>query len=94
MERLHPFGVVVTAPGKNSDFVSRYFAPGYGIPEDPVTGSIHCGLVPYWSERLEKSQLFGRQISKRGGELHCEDLADRVLISGNAVLYLDGEIYV
>jgi predicted PhzF superfamily epimerase YddE/YHI9 len=88
LEQLHPYGVAVTAAGDEADFVSRYFAPGYGIPEDPVTGSIHCALTPYWSQRLGKPVLQARQVSKRGGELQCEDLPERVLISGRAVQYL------
>ena len=94
LEKLHPFGVVVTAPGETSDFVSRYFAPGAGIPEDPVTGSIHCGLIPYWSEQFGRKKLFARQLSARGGELHCELSEGRVSIGGKAVLYLEGTIYV
>jgi predicted PhzF superfamily epimerase YddE/YHI9 len=84
--------VIVTAPGGDCDFVSRFFAPTAGINEDPVTGSAHCTLIPYWSQRLGKSRLFARQVSKRGGELFCEQAGDRVRIGGNAVLYLKGEI--
>ena len=94
LEQLHPYGVAVTATGDGADFVSRYFAPSYGVPEDPVTGSIHCALVPYWSKRLGKSQLHARQVSRRGGDLFCEDLPDRVLISGQAVKYFEGDIYI
>lgn len=94
LEKLHPFGVVVTAPGDTSDFVSRYFAPGAGIPEDPVTGSIHCALVPYWSKQLVKNKLYARQLSRRGGELHCEISGERVSIGGKAVQYLEGAIYI
>ncbi len=83
-------GVVVTAPGDRSDFVSRYFAPAAGIPEDPVTGSTHCVLIPYWSKRLGKRKLAARQISARGGELYCEDRGDRVGIGGEAVTYMEG----
>ncbi len=87
-------GVIVTAPASAAcDFVSRYFAPGHGIDEDPVTGSAHCTLTPYWAERLGKSRLAARQVSERGGTLTCEVAADRVLLSGRAVLYLDGEIH-
>lgn len=85
---------IATAPGDNCDFVSRFFAPGYGIPEDPVTGSAHCILVPYWSARLGKSALHARQISPRGGELFCEHRGDRVVIAGRAIEYLRGEIVV
>lgn len=85
-------GVMVTAPGNNCDFVSRYFVPAAGIPEDPVTGSTHCALIPYWSKRLGQRELVARQISKRGGELFCEDRGDRVRIGGHAVTYVEGRI--
>ncbi len=87
-------GVIVTAPGRNCDFVSRFFAPGSGIDEDPVTGSAHCALTPYWAQRLDKDELHARQISARGGELHCRLSGDRVLIGGQAVTYLQGSIEV
>ncbi len=87
-------GVVVTAPGEDCDFVSRYFAPAAGIPEDPVTGSTHCTLIPYWAQRLGKKELFARQISPRGGELFCEDRGDRVGIGGEAVTYAEGKLYL
>lgn len=87
-------GVIVTASGRDCDFVSRFFAPGAGIPEDPVTGSTHCALIPYWSKRLGKSKLRARQLSKRGGELLCEDRGDRVRIGGNAVTYLEGKLHL
>jgi len=87
-------GVIVTAPGKDCDFVSRFFAPRAGIPEDPVTGSAHTALIPYWSLRLGKKKLFARQISRRGGELWCEDRGNRVGIGGRAVKYLEGQITV
>ena len=86
--------VVITAQGDDCDFASRMFAPRIGIPEDPVTGAIHCSLIPYWAGVLGKNELFARQVSKRGGELFCELAGDRVKIGGNAVLYLKGEIYV
>jgi PhzF family phenazine biosynthesis protein len=86
--------VIVTAPGDDSDFVSRMFAPRLGIPEDPVTGAIHCSLIPFWAERLSKNELFARQVSKRGGELYCELVGERVKIGGRATLFLKGEIYV
>jgi len=85
LESLHPFVAVVSARGTDVDFVSRYFAPSYGIPEDPVTGSAHCALAPYWANRLGKSSLHARQLSDRGGELWCELAADRVLLKGKAV---------
>lgn len=88
------FAVIVTAPGDNVDFVSRFFAPGVGVCEDPVCGSAHCTLTPYWAERLEKNNLHTNQISARRGELWCELKDDRVLISGQAVTYLKGEIDV
>lgn len=92
--KIDAHAVIVTAPGDTSDFVSRFFAPEVGVPEDPVTGSAHCTLIPYWAERLGKNNLFARQVSQRGGELTCELVGDRVKIAGDAVLYLKGEIYV
>jgi PhzF family phenazine biosynthesis protein len=89
---LDAFAVIVTAPGEDCDFVSRFFAPKAGVPEDPVTGSAHCTLTPYWSARLAKKKLHARQVSRRGGELFCEDRGERVTIAGKAVLYLKGEI--
>jgi predicted PhzF superfamily epimerase YddE/YHI9 len=94
LEKLHPAGVAITAPGDDADFVSRYFAPSYGIPEDPVTGSTHCSLAPYWAQRLGKTSLHARQVSERGGELWCELKGDRVLLKGNAVLTLRGELLI
>lgn len=88
------FAVLVTAPGRQADFVSRFFAPRQGVPEDPVTGSAHCTLVPYWARRLGKSKLHALQVSARGGELFCEDRGDRVSIGGRAVLYLEGTLEV
>jgi PhzF family phenazine biosynthesis protein len=88
------FAVIVTAPGEKSDFVSRFFAPRAGIPEDPVTGSAHCTLIPYWSDKLNKECLHAYQLSQRGGELFCEHLNDRVRISGHAVLYAAGELHL
>lgn len=85
---------IVTAPGEDCDFVSRLFAPNYGIDEDPVTGSSHCTLAPYWAERLGKQDFVARQISKRGGTLRCKLAGERVMISGQAVLYLEGRIHV
>jgi PhzF family phenazine biosynthesis protein len=87
-------GVIVTAPGKDCDFVSRFFAPRAGVPEDPVTGSAHTTLIPYWSGRLGKKKLFARQVSLRGGEVWCEDRGARVGIGGRAVKYLEGHITV
>ncbi|MFZ5572996.1 MAG: PhzF family phenazine biosynthesis protein [Thermodesulfobacteriota bacterium] len=88
------FAVIVTAPGDQSDFVSRFFAPNAGIPEDPVTGSAHCTLIPYWAGQLKKTELHALQLSRRGGELFCEDLGDRVKISGYAALYAEGELHL
>lgn len=87
-------GIIVTAPGTDCDFVSRYFAPAGGIDEDPVTGSIHSVLTPYWAERLGKEQLAARQISRRGGVLRCALRGDRVAIAGQAVPYLEGRIEI
>lgn len=87
-------GVIVTAPGAASDFVSRFFAPRLGIDEDPVTGSAHCALVPYWSARLGRKDLHAIQVSGRGGELHCRDNGGRVTISGRAVTYMRGTITI
>ncbi len=89
-----PRGLIVTAPGDEADFVSRFFAPAAGIPEDPVTGSAHCLLTPFWEGRLGRSRLHARQVSARGGELWCERVGERVLISGEAALYLEGSIHV
>ncbi|SBV91016.1 putative enzyme [uncultured Eubacteriales bacterium] len=86
------FAVIVTAKGETADFVSRFFAPNAGITEDPVTGSSHSTLIPFWAERLRKSKLTAKQLSKRGGVLYCENCGDRVKIAGKAVLYLQGEI--
>jgi PhzF family phenazine biosynthesis protein len=91
---LDAFAVIVSAPGDTVDFVSRFFAPGAGIPEDPVTGSAHCTLVPHWAARLGKSSLTAKQLSARGGDLRCRLSGNRVLISGSAVEYLRGEIDV
>jgi PhzF family phenazine biosynthesis protein len=93
--QIDRFAVIVTAPGSDGfDFVSRFFAPAKGVPEDPVTGSSHCTLIPYWARRLNKTVLRARQLSKRGGELWCELHGDRVTIAGHAALYLEGSIRV
>jgi len=94
LEQLHPFTDPVTARGQYVDFVSRYFAPSYGVPEDPVTGSSHCALTPYWAERLGKKRLHARQLSARGGDIWCELAGDRVLLRGNAVLTLEGTLSI
>lgn len=88
----HIHGVVVTAPGKDCDFVSRFFVPNTGVNEDPVTGSTHTELMPYWTKRLGKMELEARQLSKRGGVLHCILEGERVRIGGQGVLYLEGKI--
>jgi PhzF family phenazine biosynthesis protein len=87
-------GVIVTAKGEQADFVSRFFAPKAGIPEDPVTGSAHCTLIPYWAERLGKDQLHALQISRRQGELYCMPRGDRVAIAGRCTLYMRGAVQV
>lgn len=92
MGELDTIGVIVTAKGHEADVVSRCFYPGAGVPEDPVTGSAHCNVVPYWSQKLGKTRLFCQQLSPRGGDLHCELAGDRVLMSGKCVLFLQGEI--
>ena len=84
--------IIVTAPGDDCDFVSRFFGPQVGINEDPVTGSAHCSLVPYWSSRLHKSELLARQISSRGGSLECELRNDRVFMTGNGVTFMQGSV--
>jgi PhzF family phenazine biosynthesis protein len=88
------FGVIVTAKGDTVDFVSRFFVPKGGIAEDPVTGSAHCTLVPFWAKRLGRSELVAHQVSPRGGELHCELRGDRVIMSGQCVLFLTGSIHI
>lgn len=87
-------GVIITARGEKCDFVSRFFGPKVGINEDPVTGSAHCVLTPYWADKLNKTSLHALQVSKRGGELYCEHLGQRVKIAGRAALYLQGVISV
>ena len=85
--------MIITAPGKTVDFVSRFFAPGAGIDEDPVTGSAHSQLIPFWSEKLNKNKMHALQLSKRGGEIWCEQLnTDRVTMAGNGIFYMKGEI--
>ena len=94
LDQLDCRGVIVTAPGTEVDFVSRFFAPQCGIPEDPVTGSAHTTLAPYWSAQLGKTKLTAKQLSLRGGNLNCEYLGERVKISGKAVCYLIGELTI
>ena len=87
-------GVIVTARGNKVDFVSRFFAPKYGIPEDPVTGSAHCALTPYWSAKLGKSNLIAHQVSKRGGNIRCELNGIRVNLAGHAITFMEAEIFI
>ena len=86
------YKIIITAPGKKVDFVSRFFAPSAGIDEDPVTGSAHSQLIPFWSNRLGKTNMTALQLSKRGGTIYCEQKGDRVLMAGNCVSYMKGEI--
>ncbi|HKJ07956.1 MAG TPA: PhzF family phenazine biosynthesis protein, partial [Gammaproteobacteria bacterium] len=92
LSQLDLRGVIVTAPGDEFDFVSRFFAPKFGVPEDPVTGSAHCTLTPYWAERLGRKVLTARQVSRRGGELTCEWAGDRVSLSGRAVTVMEASM--
>src|SRR4030042_5125127 len=94
LERVACRGTIITARGDRSDFVSRFFAPRVGLPEDPVTGSAHCVLIPYWAGVLRKKDLHAFQVSKRGGELFCTHAGERVKISGKAALYLEGMITI
>ena len=92
IEKLPYNGIIVTAPGKKVDFVSRFFAPKLGILEDPVTGSAHCELIPYWASVLKKKNMIARQLSERGGQLYCSHLGSKVIMAGNTVIYMRGEI--
>ena len=94
VSKLKGQGLIISSTSNDCDFVSRYFCPKYGINEDPVTGSAHTTLIPYWSKKLDKSILIANQVSKRGGELFCSSSDDRVLIGGNAVLYMKGTIEI
>ncbi len=94
LAKLATMGVIVTAKGDHSDFVSRFFIPSAGINEDPVTGSAHCNLIPYWAKKLNKNELHAYQVSMRRGEIWCTLKGDRVLMAGKAVSYLKGEIYI
>ncbi|GEO08519.1 PhzF family phenazine biosynthesis protein [Segetibacter aerophilus] len=94
LNRLDTIGVIITAAAKEVDFVSRFFVPNSVIGEDPVTGSAHCNLIPYWAKELNKTTLTAKQLSSREGELFCEDKGERVTMAGNAVLYLKGEFYL
>ena len=94
IKKIDKRGLIVTAPGDDCDFVSRCFFPSTGVIEDPVTGSAHTSLIPYWSKKLNKNKLIAKQLSQRGGVLFCEHKNDRVHIGGNSVLYLKGEIFI
>ena len=94
LNKINARGLIVSARGTKSDFVSRFFAPSAGVNEDPVTGSAHTTLIPYWSKKLGKTSMHAEQLSERGGVLYCEDKNDRVLIGGNAIEYLKGEINI
>lgn len=94
LKKLDCLGIIITAPGSTADFVSRFFAPSAGINEDPVTGSAHSTLIPYWAKRLKKDTLHAYQLSERGGELFCRYLGDRVEISGRAVPFLKGTVSI
>lgn len=94
LKKSNARGIIITAPGKEVDFVSRFFAPGSGVDEDPVTGSAHTTLTPFWSKKLGKTKLTAQQLSQRKGELSCELEGERVKIAGKAVTYLIGEIYI
>ena len=92
IKNLDGQGLIISSTDDEFDFVSRYFCPKYGINEDPVTGSAHTTLIPYWAEKLGKDKLHAKQVSQRGGELFCENLDNRVLIGGEAKIYMRGEI--
>jgi predicted PhzF superfamily epimerase YddE/YHI9 len=94
LKRIETRGVIATAPGKEADYVCRFFAPRLGIPEDPATGSAQCVLAPYWAKKLGKTSLRVRQLSPRGAEMYCEVAGDRVRVAGHAALYLEGRIHV
>jgi predicted PhzF superfamily epimerase YddE/YHI9 len=94
LNQLDTIGVIVTAASEEVDFVSRFFVPNSVIGEDPVTGSAHCNLIPYWAKELNKTVLTAKQLSAREGELFCEDRGERVTMAGSAVLYLKGEFYL
>ena len=94
LAKLEGQGLIISSPSDDFDFVSRYFCPKYGINEDPVTGSAHTTLIPYWSNKLNKTILHAKQVSSRGGELFCKNLEQRVLIAGDAKLYMKGELKI
>jgi predicted PhzF superfamily epimerase YddE/YHI9 len=86
--------VIITAPGREVDFVSRFFAPTSGVDEDPVTGSAHSQLIPFWSNKLGKVKMQAKQLSKRGGDIYCEQQGERVVMGGNCVYYMKGAVVV
>lgn len=94
LNNINARGLIVSSLGEDCDFVSRFFAPSAGVSEDPVTGSAHTSLIPYWSKKLKKSKLVAHQVSQRGGVLSCEDLGERVHIGGKAIEYMKGEINI
>ena len=94
LKKINVRGLIVSARGDHCDFVSRCFFPGTGVNEDPVTGSAHTTLTPYWSKKLNKKELSAIQLSQRGGVLSCEDKGERIIIGGKAVLYMKGKIYI
>jgi len=94
LEKMEARGVIVTARGEKEDFVSRFFAPNVGVPEDPVTGSAHTVLTPFWAKKLGKDQLTGRQLSKRGGVVYCKNMGSRVEIGGSAITYMKGTLQI
>lgn len=94
LKQVDKFGFIVTAPGEKVDFVSRFFAPAQGVPEDPVTGSAHCTLIPYWAKRLSRTTMVARQVSRRSGQLYCGDAGNRVKIGGKAATFMHGYIEV
>ena len=94
LNNVNARGLIVSSLGEDCDFVSRFFAPSAGVSEDPVTGSAHTSLIPYWSKKLKKSKLVAHQVSQRGGLLSCEDLGERVHIGGKAIEYMKGEINI
>jgi len=94
LQKLDLRGVIITAKSSSYDFITRFFAPKYGVPEDPVTGSAYTQLAPYWASRTGKKRFNVKQVSSRGGELSCEIVDDRVLISGKAIKYMEGKIKI
>ena len=94
LDQIPARGIIVTSPGREHDFVSRFFAPNCGIPEDPVTGSAHTTLTPYWARILQKNKLKASQLSSRGGVLRCELDGDRIKIAGKAMTYMKAEVYL